>query len=129
MDPMSLIIAALVAGATAGAKENATAAVKDAYQGLMSLLRRRFRDVPAGKAELERAEQHPDDKDKTLLRQHLEAVGADRDEELLRVARAVLERADPSGARAGKYNIQVTGGKGIAIGDQQTVSMTFNDND
>ena len=38
MDPVSLIVAALVAGVSAGVGDTATTAVKDAYQGLRSLL-------------------------------------------------------------------------------------------
>src|SRR5687768_13584011 len=49
MDPLTLILAALGAGAAAAAKETASGAVKDAYQGLKTLIQRRF----AGKPEAE----------------------------------------------------------------------------
>jgi hypothetical protein len=39
MDPISLILAALGAGALAAAKDTAGTAVKDAYQGLKTLIR------------------------------------------------------------------------------------------
>lgn len=129
MDPVSLIVAALIAGAAAGAKDTAAAAVKDAYDSLKGLIRRRFRGRPDAAAELEQVERHAEDADQTSLRGHLQAAGADRDEEIIRAAQAVLEQADRAGARSGKYNIQITGGKGIAIGDAQTVTMNFNDND
>jgi hypothetical protein len=46
---------------------------------------------------------------------------------LLRAARALLEQVDPEGARGGKYNVTVTGGKGVVVGDQATVTMNFGD--
>ncbi|MDD1414594.1 hypothetical protein MEN41_08070 [Dolichospermum sp. ST_con] len=42
MDPVSLIITALVAGATVAAKETAEKAIKDAYQGLKTLIKKKF---------------------------------------------------------------------------------------
>ena len=42
MEPISLIIAALVAGATAATKDTAGQAVKDAYEGLKTLIKRKF---------------------------------------------------------------------------------------
>jgi hypothetical protein len=38
MDPLSAIVGALVAGATAAASETASQAIKDAYQGLKAIL-------------------------------------------------------------------------------------------
>ena len=49
MDPVSLVVAALVAGASTGVGETAAQAVKDAYAGLKGLIKRRF----AGNAKAE----------------------------------------------------------------------------
>jgi len=46
MDPVSLIEAALVAGAAASTQDVASQAVKDAYAGLKTLLNRLFADKP-----------------------------------------------------------------------------------
>ena len=48
VDPASLIVAALAAGAVAGAQNTATEAVKDAYAGLKALVQRRIAGRPAG---------------------------------------------------------------------------------
>jgi hypothetical protein len=128
MDPISLIIAALAAGAIAGVKDTAGQAVKDAYTGLKALLRSRFAGNRRAEAALDQAERQPES-DQALLAQHLRAAGAGRDEELIRAAQALLEQADPAGARAGKYNVRITGGKGIVVGDAANVSMTFHDGD
>ena len=31
-----------------------------------------------------------------------------------------MEHEDPDGTRAGKYTVQITGGKGIVVGDHNT---------
>jgi nucleotide-binding universal stress UspA family protein len=135
MDPISLIVAAVVAGASTAAREAAGTAVKDAYGGLKELIRRRFGGDQDAEAQLEQAEQNPEG-DHTQLKDRLLAEGADRDEELLAAARALLEQADPDGVRAGKYGdiskfggVNISGGKGIVVGDRSTVTMTFDERD
>lgn len=128
MDPISLIIAALAAGAIAGVKDTAGQAVKDAYAGLKALLRIRLAGNRQAEAALDQAEQQPGS-GQELLAEHLRASSADHDAELIRAARALLEQADPAGARAGKYDVRITGGKGIVVGDAANVTMTFNDGD
>ncbi|GAA0990067.1 hypothetical protein GCM10009555_075220 [Acrocarpospora macrocephala] len=110
MDPVTLILEALAAGAAAGV----TAGVTDAYTGLKNLLVRRFGDDPA----LEDAGQDPD-----LLRELLGGLGDDP--EVLRAASAVLESADPQGAAAGKYTVTVYGSKGVTIGDHNQITQHF----
>ena len=57
MDPISLIIAALAAGAIAGVKDTAGQAVKDAYAGLKALVHRRFAGNRDAEAALDQSEQ------------------------------------------------------------------------
>ena len=128
MDPTSLIIAALAAGATVGVKDTAGQAVEDAYASLKALLRHRFAGNRAAEAAYDQAQNHPES-GQGLLAQHLEAAGVGGDEELIRAAQTVLLQADPVGARTGKYMAQITGGKGIVVGDAANVAMTFNDGD
>jgi hypothetical protein len=118
MDPISLILAALVAGAAAGAKDTASSAIKDAYQGLKAVIRRRWGDNPAAEAELQNLENTPA-ADHSALAAQLEALGAGGDEELLLAAQKVFQQA-------GKYNIVMPGAKGVAVGDHQTTIMNFN---
>jgi len=128
MDPISLIIAALAAGAMAGVRDTAGQAVKDAYTGLKALVRRRFAGNREAETALAQSERQPES-DQPQLAQHLQALGAADDEELIRAAQALLKQADPAGARAGKYDVRITGGKGIVVGDGATVTMTFNEGD
>ncbi len=128
MDPISLIIAALAAGAVAGVQDAAGQVVKDAYKGLKALIRRRFAGNQEAEAALDQAERQPES-DQPQLAEHLRAAGAAHDEELVKAAQALLKQHDPAGARAGIYEVHITGGKGIVVGDSATVTMTFNDGD
>lgn len=128
MEPISLILAALVAGAAAGAQDAAGRAVRDAYDGLRSLLERKLAGRAAGAAVLREHERAPDVWEKPL-REELSESGAGQDEAIVRVAQRVLAAADPGGARSGKYNVTISGGKGIVVGDHVNVTMTFDDSD
>jgi hypothetical protein len=61
MEPITLIIGALAAGASAAAKDTASQAVKDAYAGLKTLIQQRFaeRKTPEGEMALAKYEQKP----------------------------------------------------------------------
>ena len=93
MDPITLILAALAAGATSGLRDTAASAVKDAYSGLKSLIRRRFGDAdPAVDADLEAIDKNPGI-DTSKLRSLLQQVGAADDKE--------AESGRPKAHRAG----------------------------
>jgi hypothetical protein len=128
MDPISLIVSALSAGAIAALKDTAGTAVKDGYAGLKALVLRRFHGNSDAQSQLAAVERAPVvTGSNTTLKQHLEAAGAGHDEELLRKAHDLLAQLDPKGAQAGKYNVAVSGGKGVVIGDAASVTMSFND--
>ena len=56
----------------------------------------------------------------------LRAAGADRDEELVRAAQALLAQIDPD-VRALASTTSRSARKGIVVGDQATVTMIFED--
>jgi hypothetical protein len=128
MDPVMLIVSALAAGAAAAAKDTAGQAVKDAYSGLKALLARKLGGRPTAATILDEHEKAPDVWEKPLEHELMESGVVD-DEDLVRAAQAVMASADPQGAQIGKYNVVIKGGKGIAIGDHQTVTMSFNNKD
>lgn len=64
---------------------------------------------------------------KATLEQELRTAGAADDAELISAARQVLALADPAGTRAGKYQVTVSGGQGVVVGDDATVTMNFGD--
>src|SRR5258708_4418405 len=59
IDPISLIVAALAAGAPAAAKDTASQAVKDAYNGLKALIHTRFAGPPEASLALTQHELAP----------------------------------------------------------------------
>jgi hypothetical protein len=126
MDPITLIVTALVGGASSALQDAASSAVKDAYTGLKSLLRRKLGRNSETEELFERNEREPGALENEL-KERLAAKGADQDDEIVKAAQELMKRIDPEGARAGKYNIQISGGKGFAIGDHQTVTMNFDE--
>jgi hypothetical protein len=99
MDPVTLVVTATALGASAGLKETAAQAVKDAYAGLKSLLTRRRIDL----AEVERK---PDSENKQQsLRKDLHDLDGTPDavdDSLLDAARqliAAVEAHDPGAAQ------------------------------
>ncbi len=126
MDPVSLVMAALAAGAVAALKDTAGQAVKDSYDGLKVLLRRKLTRSAAADL-VDRHEQDPEGTD-PRLRQELGRAG-DVDEDLVAAAQRVLALADPAGTAQGKYRVTITGGKGIVVGDNARVEMTFEGGD
>ena len=124
MEPVTLILTALGAGAALGVKDTASAAVKDAYEGLKALAKKRLACRKDGELVLARYEEAPDTWE-VLLAAKLAAVGADADADLVTAAQAVMHLADEAGMRAGKYNVQVHGGQGVQVGDQNIQHNTF----
>ncbi len=104
MDPISMLVAALAAGAVAGLKDTATAAVKDAYSGLKKLVTSHYPGVNASGLE-----KHPDDKSRrNIAAQDLVDAGADKDEGVLQKAKELLELVrtqDPEALRAIGVNL------------------------
>jgi hypothetical protein len=128
MDPVSLIVAALAAGASAALKDTATEAIKDAYNGLKSLLKRKLGNEPAAQVAIDEHEKAPEVWEKPLENE-LGRSGVADNEEVVRSAQELLALVDPVGAQRGKYNVTVSGGKGVVVGDHAHVEMTFEDGD
>ena len=128
MDPVSLIVAALAAGAATGLKDTASQAVKDAYNGLKALLKRKVADEPLAQEVIDKYEEAPEIWEKPL-HDELGKAGVADDEEVVRAAQQLLALVDPDGAQVGKYNVKISGGKGIIVGDHAHAEMTFNNGD
>lgn len=87
MEPISIIIAALVAGAAKAAGD----AAPDAYQGLKALIKRKFAGEQKAEMVLEEHESDPETYEKPL-RKKLEEAKADKDEEILAAAQNLLDK-------------------------------------
>ena len=107
MEPITQIIDALVAGSAAGVQRSASETVRDAYCAPKAALLRRFGDRPRVTVKLEKAEQKPDVWSEPL-KEVLQEIGADREQEIIAAAQELMRPARPEAAQAGKYNLQIT---------------------
>ncbi len=120
MDPITLIVAALAAGASAGAldalKDNTKDAAKAAYGRVLELVKRRFNGNAKAEETLADHQDDPDTYAKPLAKQLTEAGAAD-DNELVAAAQALMDIIDQAGAKSGKYNVSIKGSMGGQVGD------------
>lgn len=126
MDPITLIVTALAAGAAMGTKDVASSAVKDAYAGLRALVRKRLGGRPDGELVLAKHQEAPDTWRAPLMAE-LDQSGAGRDANLVAAAEALMRLIDQAGTRAGKYSVDARGAKGFQIGDHNEQRNVFND--
>jgi hypothetical protein len=120
MEPVTLILAALAAGASAGVldalKDDVKEKARAAYAKLRGLAKKRVSGRPHGELALAEYESAPQ-KWEGLLTAELTEAGAARDDDLVAAAKALMELVDQSGAKSGKYNVTIKGSKGVQVGD------------
>ena len=95
MDPVTLIVTALAAGAASALQDGASAAVKDAYARLRARVERRFANRPKGELVLAEHEAAPQTWEAPLAAE-LSAAGAERDVALVAAAQALMRLTDQS---------------------------------
>jgi hypothetical protein len=132
MDPITVILGAIVAGATTGAldglKDEVKEKVKVAYGKLRGLITRRFEESGTAGGELFLAEYEKNPKAmESALRMKLTEAGADKDEALVAAAEELDKLANAQGGTSGKYNVTFTNSRGVQIGDHSTQTNTFKD--
>jgi RIP homotypic interaction motif len=124
MDPVTLIVTALAAGAASALQDGASAAVKDAYVRLKALVERRFANRPKGELVLAEHEAAPQTSEAPLAAE-LSAADAERDVALVAAAQALMRLVDEAGSRSGKYLVTVRDSQGVQVGDHNTQTNTF----
>lgn len=86
MDPVTLIVSALAAGAATALKETVGTAITDAYSALKGLLRRKYEDV-----NIDAVERKPDSTvQRDAVAENLAEAGGGEDQELLELARQLV---------------------------------------
>jgi hypothetical protein len=124
VEPVTLIVGALAAGAIMGLGESASVGVKDAYAALKAMVRARI-DNQAAVVVLEQFEHDPDIYEKSLAAVVLKA-GIDQDPRIVQLAQNLLELMDPDGSDRGKYEVTLHGQvQGVQVGDSNTQTNTF----
>src|SRR5262245_3968944 len=104
MDPITLIVTALAAGAALGAQDTMSAMVKDAYTGLKGLVRKRLGGGPDAELVLARHEQDPEAWQPPLMAE-LAKTGAGGDRDLVAAAQALLDLIGEADRQPGKYTV------------------------
>ena len=122
MSTVEVITAALAAGAGAGVKDTASAAIKDAYTGLKALLKQRLGSHDGQVVQALDADDTEPGVWQARIGDALTESGAAEDEQIVEVARRLLAAADPDKARA--LHIEVGTSYG-AIGEFHA-PVTFN---
>ena len=120
MDPITLIVTALAAGAALGVQDTASAMVKDAYASLKALAKKRLGGDPGAELVLARHEQAPETWQAPLSAE-LARAGADGDGDLIAAAKALLDLI----GGAGKYAVDVRGAQGVQVGDHNRQDNVF----
>ena len=128
MDPITLIVAALAAGASTGAlsalQDDVKDAVTSAYAKVRGLVKKRFAGNPGAELTLAEYETDPGNWEASLIAK-LKQVGASDDADLVTAAEALMQLVNQPGARAGKYNVTFKDAKGVQIGDGNTQVNSF----
>jgi hypothetical protein len=113
MDPITLIVTALSAGAGATRRGGTPPALPDAHDELLTLAQARLRGRPNGSMVLR---QHAEDPSRWTrpLAKALAAEGADGDTGLIAAAQAVLRMTDAPGSSRGRYALDTASPSGQA---------------
>jgi hypothetical protein len=124
MDPVTLIVTALVAGAAKAAGKTAEQIVSDAYNGLKNLIKSKFGHDSTLASAVNVLEAKPDSADlQGLVKNQLEASKAAEDPEIKSAAQQLydLVKAQPGGAElvnqiaTGNYIAQASGGSTATV--------------
>ena len=127
MDPVALIVQALLIGATESMKETAGSAIRDVYQFLRDLLLQRLQEDAKSRMVLDEYEKDPEIWARPL-EQIIRDNRMDTDQSVLTTAQALLNLCEPA-SREAKFEIDVKGDNvQMVTGDGATVTMTFNEN-
>jgi hypothetical protein len=116
MDPVTLIVTALSAGAASALQDDAKEAVKTAFERLRHLVKRRFKDPANGEYLMEKHAAAPEVWQEPLKAELVEARAAD-DPEVIAAAQELMKILDSPGTAVGKYNVSMQGVQGVQIGD------------
>ena len=100
MEPVSLIVGALAAGALAGTQDAASSSVKDAYIKLKALIHDRLEGRPAAQTALAEHEREPEAWG-PALEHELTKAGVDADPLLVAQARALIAEVKPNAYSTG----------------------------
>jgi hypothetical protein len=130
VDPITIIVGALVAGVAAAAKPTAEQAVKDAYAGLKALIQRKFGERGDVAAAVEQVASKPESEPRqAVLKEELAEAGAAEDAEVLAAAKELLallrpQAADQSQVATADRGSAAATGRGAAVVGDGNLTLT-----
>lgn len=127
MDPISTaIIAAVTAGVTTGITDAGKTAVKDAYNGLKDLIKKKFGQDSKISRAIGELEEEPDSKaQQQLLIERMAKIDVDQDQNIVQAAQELMKQLKK--APDGEKHIMYAKGTGIAIVNRGgTATVTIN---
>jgi hypothetical protein len=124
VDPITLIVTALAAGAGEALQDNVKDTVKAAYVKLRGLVKLRLEGHSDGELALEGSGAAAE-KWKAFLVAELKEAGAADDPDLVLAASDLMSLIDPVGVATGKYEVQVINSYGVQVGDHNYQKNTF----
>lgn len=128
MDPISIIVAALVSGAAAAAKDTASQAVSDAYSGLKTAFvhcwEKATQDEAKAQFLIEGLEKNPDAIE-SYVRAEMTSQLPEPEENLIALAQQLQALLESEGGAAPKYNVNVDNSQGVAVGDGAVINMNI----
>jgi len=130
MDPVtSAIIAALTAGVLSSTKDVAGKAIVDAYEGLKTLIARKFGDDSQVAKAVKNIEEKPDSKSRVgQLEEEIAAANVNNDPEIQQAAKILLEQIGRT--QGNEQHIQEAIGNYIAQADRgSNASVNINASD
>jgi len=129
MDPISMIVGALVNGASTALNDTASQAVKDSYQGLKSLVteywnNKKDDNVNEAKVFLDNLEEEPEAFQIPFENKFIKVIPVP-DKALVEQAQQLCKLLDDSGFSQGKYNVTVNNSQGVQVGDKNIQNNKF----
>lgn len=125
MDPISMIVSALVAGAAASAEKTASQAVKDAYDGLKQLIKAKFKNDSHSHAALSTLEREPAEARPALEKALRAEVSVDEQDDAVKAAARLLQLLPEARGSQAKFSLHTNTAQGVVQGDNANVSMSF----
>ena len=124
MEPISMIIGALVAGAVAASKDVAEQAIKDTYAGLRALLKRKFGESSKLARAVDDLDSDPQDKQyKESASHRIQEAEAHKDQEVVAQAKELLDLLKAKGEiTEATYQVTVQGSGAAAVGPGATAA-------
>ncbi|MFP4349189.1 MAG: hypothetical protein ACLFQY_12955 [Desulfococcaceae bacterium] len=124
MEPITVILSAIVGGAAAAGKDIGGKVVKDTYAGIKSLIAAKFTHQPEAQKTFRQIEQNPEDKtERQNLASQLKTIDAENDQELLTLAKSLLTELGRQGLlKTPDYQAVLSGSGAIAQGPDATAA-------